>query len=189
MTAVTARDRGAEDMDRDGHPAGARRLLGIDLGERRIGVAVGDMLTGTAAPLATLSRGRNVGADARAIARLAAEHAVDGLVVGLPLDMSGEEGHQAAITREWAAAIGPAVGLPLRFRDERLTSERAEERIGAPPRGRSGGPPTAAQRGARRARIDREAAALILQDELDAMAAEATGPGGPGRAGLDRPAR
>jgi len=176
-------------MAGDGRPAGARRLLGIDLGARRIGVAIGDTLTGVAAPLSTLSRSRSFEADARAIGRLAAEHSVDGLIVGLPLDMSGEEGHQAAITREWATAVGPAVGLPLRFRDERLTSERAEERIGTPQRGRSGGPPTAAQRQARRARIDREAAALILQDELDAMATGATAPSYPDGPDLDRPER
>jgi RNase H-fold protein (predicted Holliday junction resolvase) len=60
--------------------------------------------------------------------------------------------------------------LPLRFRNEHLSSVRAEQRIGNPARGKSGGPPSAAQRDAYRARIDREAAALILQDELDAMA-------------------
>jgi RNase H-fold protein (predicted Holliday junction resolvase) len=82
--------------------------------------------------------------------------------------MDGSEGHQAARTREWAEAVSAASGLSLRFRDERLTSERAENRVGNPPRGRSGGPPGAAQREAYRARVDREAAALILQDDLDA---------------------
>jgi len=86
--------------------------------------------------------------------------------------MDGGEGLQATRTREWAEAVGEATGLTLRFRDERLTSERAERRIGPPGRGRSGGPPSAAQRDAYRARVDREAAALILQDEMDAMAGE-----------------
>jgi putative transcription antitermination factor YqgF len=90
----------------------------------------------------------------------------------LPLDMNGDEGIQASRTRDWAVAVAEATGLPLRFRDERLSSVRAESRVGLPARGRSGGPPTAAQRDAHRARIDREAAALILQDELDAAGAK-----------------
>ncbi len=148
---------------------GAGRVLGIDLGERRVGVALGDLGTRTAAPFATLSRGKTVADDAAVIARLAAEQGAGVLVVGLPLDMDGTEGPQATVTRAWAEAVSAATGLPLRLRDERLTSQRAERRIGTAGRGRSGGPPSAAQRDARRARIDREAAALILQDELDAM--------------------
>jgi RNase H-fold protein (predicted Holliday junction resolvase) len=62
----------------------------------------------------------------------------------------------------------------LRLRDERLTSERAEHRIGPAGRGRSGGPPSPARRDAYRARVDREAAALILQDDLDAAVNEKT---------------
>lgn len=150
----------------------ARRVLGIDLGERRVGVALGDLDARTATPFATLSRGQRVADDAAAISRLAAEQGAGALVVGLPLDMNGDEGPQATLTREWAEAVAAATGLPLRLRDERLTSERAERRIGTPARGRSGGPPSAAQREARRARIDREAAALILQDDLDAMSNE-----------------
>jgi putative Holliday junction resolvase len=150
------------------------RVLGIDLGARRIGVALGDVDLGTAAPLTTLSRARTIEADARVLSRLAAEQRAQVLVVGLPLDKDGTEGPQAQLTREWATAVAAATGMPLRFRDERLSSVRAEERIGSPPRGRSGGPPSPAQRDAYRARVDREAAALILQDDLDAMCAEAT---------------
>jgi len=149
-----------------------RRVLGIDLGERRVGVALGDMSARTATPFATLSRGKSVAEDAAVIGRLAAEQGAGALVVGLPLDMDGGEGPQAALTREWAEAVSAATGLPLRLRDERLTSERAERRIGSAGRGRSGGPPSPAQREAHRARIDREAAALILQDDLDAMTNE-----------------
>jgi putative Holliday junction resolvase len=159
---------GARGSDRDG----IRRFLGIDLGEKRIGIAVGDLDAGSASPLLTLMRGKTVAHDATALARLAAEQRIGGLVVGLPLDMDGTEGAQAVKTREWADEIATLTGLPLRFRDERLTSERAERRIGGTARGRSGGPPTRGQREAYRARVDREAAALILQDEFDAMAAE-----------------
>ena len=158
-----------------GRPAAtSRRILGIDLGERRVGVALGDLDSRTSAPFATLGRGKSVAEDAAAISRLAAEQQAGAIVVGLPLDMDGSEGTQATLTREWAEAISAATGLPLRLRDERLTSERAERRIGGPGRGRSGGPPSAAQREAYRARIDREAAALILQDDLDAMTIDAT---------------
>lgn len=150
--------------------AGTGRVLGIDLGERRIGIAVGDPGTGTASPFATIGRSKTIDADAAAIVRIASEQGASGLVVGLPLDMDGTEGAQAARTREWAAELARKSGLPVALHDERLTSERAERRIGGPPRGRNGGPPTAAQRDAHRARIDREAAALILQDAFDSRA-------------------
>lgn len=147
------------------------RLLAVDLGERRIGIAVGDAGTRTAVPLTTLSRAPTPAHDARVLARLAAEQRAGCLIVGLPFNDDGSEGPQAAATRDWAAVVAAESGLPLRFHDERLTSQRAERRIGGPARGRSGGPPGHAQREAHRARIDREAAALILQDYFDSMAA------------------
>ncbi|HEX7491777.1 MAG TPA: Holliday junction resolvase RuvX [Candidatus Limnocylindrales bacterium] len=150
----------------------SRRVVGVDLGERRIGIAIGDLDAGTAIPFRTLGRSRHVADDAVVLARLAAEQGAGELVVGLPLDMDGSEGPQAMKTREWAEAVAVASGLPLRFRDERLTSVRAERRIGSAGRGRSGGPPSHAQLEAYRARVDREAAALILQDDMDATANE-----------------
>lgn len=155
-------------VPRDLLAAPTGRVLGIDLGARRIGIAVGDVESRTASPFATLSRGKRIADDAAVLSRLAAEQGASVLVVGLPLDMDGSEGPQATLTREWAEEVAAASGLTVRFRDERLTSERAEHRIGTAGRGRSGGPPSAAQRDAHRARIDREAAALILQDDLDA---------------------
>ncbi len=145
------------------------RILGIDLGERRIGVAVADT-DGAAVPLTTLRRGRDVAADAMALLRLVAEQGAIELVVGLPLDASGIEGTQARVTLDWVEAVSPLVRLPVTLRDERLSSHLAEQRLGPMKRGRSGGPPSAAQRDAHRARVDREAAAIILQDELDARA-------------------
>jgi RNase H-fold protein (predicted Holliday junction resolvase) len=73
----------------------------------------------------------------------------------------------AVAARTWASAVGERLGLPVTMRDERLSSFEAERRLGRMPRGRSGGPPTKTQRTAFRARIDREAASVILQDELD----------------------
>ncbi len=143
------------------------RILGLDLGERRIGVAVADP-DGAANPLTTLPRGRDVAADAAAILRLAFEQDAAELVVGLPLEASGVEGSQARVTRAWVEAVSTLVPLPVTLRDERYSSHLAEGRLGPMKRGRSGGPPSKAQRDAHRARVDREAAAIILQDELDA---------------------
>jgi RNase H-fold protein (predicted Holliday junction resolvase) len=92
-------------------------------------------------------------------------------VVGLPLEASGAHGPQAELTDTWAGEIAAALQLPLTMRDERLSSHLAEQRLGPMKRGRSGGPPTPVQREAYRARVDREAAAIILQDELDSRPA------------------
>jgi putative Holliday junction resolvase len=150
------------------------RLLGIDLGERRIGLALADR-DGSAHPLATIRRARRIAGDVTALGRVIAEHSIDEIVVGLPLEASGADGPQARLTRTWAEAVTKTLGLPMSYRDERLTSHLAEQRLGPMPHGRSGGPPTAHQRDAYRARVDREAAAIILQDELDARAASAAG--------------
>lgn len=144
--------------------------VGVDLGERRIGVAVADDPDGGARAHETLPRGIDPAADARRLAPILALVDARELVVGYPLEANGDEGPQARATRAWAEAVSSALGLPVRLRDERLTSHLAEQRLGPMKRGRSGGPPTATQRRAFRARVDREAAAIILQDELDARA-------------------
>ncbi len=146
------------------------RILGIDLGERRVGIALSDGDGSPARPLVTLRRARDINADASALREVVGAHAIEELVVGLPLDVSGGEGSQATLTRTWATAVAADLGLPLTFRDERLTSHLAEDRLGPMKRGRSGGPPTRSQRDAYKARVDREAAAIILQDELDRRA-------------------
>lgn len=153
-------------------------LLGIDLGERRIGVAIADGPDVGARPLATVRRGRSIEADASALGSLIDAHEIDELVVGLPLDAAGHEGPQAAATRAWVDALTARLGARVRIalRDERLTSHVAETRLGPMPRGRSGGPPSRQQRDAYRARIDREAAAIILQDELDSRRATGSAP-------------
>jgi putative Holliday junction resolvase len=152
------------------------RILGIDLGQKRIGVAVAD-LDGAAVALTTVRRARDIAADAAAIVRLAAEQDATELVVGLPLEASGENGPQANVTRAWVESVSPLVRLPVTLRDERLSSHLAEQRLGPMKRGRSGGPPSASQRDAYRSRVDREAAAIILQDELDARARARGGTG------------
>ena len=149
------------------------RLLGVDLGERRIGLAVGDAATGSVVPLATIARS-TIDRDARTLASLAGEQRIDELVVGLPLSLDGSVGPQAASTREWALAVADICALPLAFRDERLTTEDAMVRVGKPARGRAGGPPSPAARRAYRARLDRLAAAAIVQAEIDARLAAGT---------------
>ncbi len=143
------------------------RLLGVDLGERRIGLAVADSGSGAVRPLATIRRA-DPARDARTMARVCEEQRIDEIVVGLPLNMDGSEGAQAAQTRAWAAIVEQLLKRAIVWRDERLTSEQAEGRMERASRGRAGGPPSASARNNRRARIDREAAAAILQAELDA---------------------
>jgi putative Holliday junction resolvase len=146
------------------------RLLGVDLGERRIGLALADADGSAARPLTTLRRGKGPDADERALRTVVDANGVSELVVGLPLEASGDEGPQAILTRTWAEAMAARLALPLTLRDERLTSQLAESRLGPMKRGRSGGPPTKNQRDGYRSRVDREAAAIILQDELDTRA-------------------
>jgi putative Holliday junction resolvase len=146
------------------------RLLGIDLGDRRVGLALADLDGSGARPLATIRRASSLDGDVVALRTIVSRYAVDELVVGLPLEAAGTEGPQAILSRAWATAVAERLDLPLTLRDERLTSHVAETRLGPMKRGRSGGPPSKTQRDAYRARIDREAASIILQDELDARA-------------------
>ena len=148
-------------------------ILGIDYGERRIGLAIADPDGLAARPLATIPRARSLepADDAVALEGAMRGAAVVELVVGLPLEASGAHGPMAEIVTTWARAVGERLGLPVTLRDERLSSYLAESRLGPMPRGRSGGPPSRTQRDRYRERVDREAAAIILQDELDARRA------------------
>jgi putative Holliday junction resolvase len=160
-------------------PAGAApgTILGLDLGERRIGVAIAEVGGLAARPLATISRARSLepADDARALARIVAEQRGVELVVGLPLEASGVHGSMAEAAATWARAVAELLGLPVTMRDERLSSHLAETRLGPMPRGRSGGAPSKTQRDRYREKVDREAASIILQDELDARRARVTG--------------
>jgi putative Holliday junction resolvase len=146
------------------------RLLGLDVGDRRVGVAVGDADGLVARPLGTFLRA-GADADARLVARLASEQAAAELVVGLPLDADGGEGEQARRTRAWADEIARRTGLRVAWRDERMTTAASEARQPRLQRERATGQPTRAAILRRRAAVDREAAARILQAELDQRAA------------------
>ena len=102
------------------------RYLALDVGDRRIGLAVGDEAHGLARPLRTLVR-RSVVRDLAELGRIAHEEEVDALVIGLPLTLHGEEGHQAQRVRRFATA-SEKLGLPVRLYDERHTSSEAELR-------------------------------------------------------------
>lgn len=143
-----------------------RRSLGIDLGERRIGLAIRE---DSAAPrgLPTMMRRPTALGDAERLRTIAAEGRVTELVVGLPLHSDGSLSPQATATLRWATEVAETLQLPVTFVDERYSSQRAEASLGRAARGTNGGAPGPARREARRAAVDREAARLILADALN----------------------
>lgn len=136
---------------------GVGRVLGLDLGDARIGVAISDPERRLAVPVGTIHVGQPPG-ELKAVAALVAEHDATLLVIGLPRSMSGDEGPRAALAREFGAALEAAVRLPIEFQDERLSTVEAERALReAGVTGRE-----------RRRVVDRSAATVILQAWLDA---------------------
>lgn len=135
------------------------RALGIDFGERRIGVAMSDPTGTLASPHDTLTRRKGKRMPLAALARIARKHEVEQLVVGLPLDLAGEENEWCREVREAGDALAERLGLPVAYVDERMTSVRAERSI------RSSGLPRSKRE--EKGRIDAAAAAVILQGWLD----------------------
>jgi len=142
----------------------AGRLLGVDWGERRIGLALSDETRTLAQPLTTLTRRSGKRFPMRAFLTLLEQHAVTGVVVGLPLDQEGAEADAAAAARALAADIAQHSGQPVELWDERLTTARALRAVRA-----MGG----STRG-RKDDVDALAAALLLQHYLDAKRGGAT---------------
>ena len=99
------------------------RYLALDVGDRRIGLAVGDDAHGLVRPLRTLVR-RNLVKDVTALRAVVRAEDIEALVIGLPLTLRGEEGHQAQRVRRFADAAGQ-LGLPIELYDERHTSSEA----------------------------------------------------------------
>jgi putative holliday junction resolvase len=122
-----------------------------------VGVAVSDELGLTAQPVLTLERRRNPREDLRSLARLARRFGVAGIVVGLPLHLSGEESPQARKTRAFAEQLGALTGLPIHFEDERLTTEAAHEILYQAGRARQ----------THRGVVDQVAATVVLQGFLE----------------------
>jgi putative Holliday junction resolvase len=136
---------------------GTGRVLGLDLGDARIGVAISDPDRRLAVPVGTIHVGQPPG-ELKAVAALVAEHEATLLVIGLPRSMSGEEGSRAALAREFGAALDAIVRVPIEFQDERLSTVEAERALReAGVTGRD-----------RRRVVDRSAATVILQAWLDA---------------------
>jgi putative Holliday junction resolvase len=133
------------------------RYLGLDVGSRRIGVAVSDELGLTAQPVLTLERRSNPREDLRSLARLCRRFSVAGIVVGNPLQMSGETGTRAAKTQSFAAELGELTGLPIHLWDERLTTHEAHEILYKAGHARQ----------KHRKVVDQVAATLILQSFLE----------------------
>jgi putative Holliday junction resolvase len=103
------------------------RYLGLDIGNRRIGVAVSDELGLTAQPVMTLERTHNRRDDLRRLARLCRKFSVVGIVVGNPVHLSGDVSPQAEKNQAFAAELGEMAGLPIHLWDERLTTREAHQ--------------------------------------------------------------
>ena len=138
-----------------------RRILALDLGERRIGLAVSDPLGLTAQGLKTFER-RNRRHDLEALKELAEQYQVGLVLVGHPLHMNGRAGAQAEKAEAFAEALRRHLGLEVRMWDERLTTAQAERVL------RSSGMGLEKRKRA----VDRLAAVLLLESYLDSMAVE-----------------
>ncbi|HOV79532.1 MAG TPA: Holliday junction resolvase RuvX [Bacillota bacterium] len=138
------------------------RILGLDLGEKRIGVAVSDPMGWTAQGLTVIAGRGPADDDIRKIKNIAKKYEVEKIVVGLPRNMDGSTGPQAEKARKFAGRLERALGLPVETWDERLTTSAAEKLLVTADVSRAG----------RRKVIDKMAAALILQGYLDRRKAE-----------------
>ena len=136
----------------------ATRALGIDLGSKRIGIAIGDRTGTIASPLQVLQRSGSSRRDHQAIAALVIEEEADIVVVGLPLNMNGSSGPAARAAIDEAAALATVVGVPVVTFDERRTTVTADQAMIEAN--------MSAQ--ARRRIVDKIAAAVMLQNWLDA---------------------
>ena len=130
----------------------AKRYLGVDFGEKRVGLATGDDEVRLATALATLEGEK--GDLIEQLAHICSREEIDHLVIGLPRGLEGQETAQTTKVRDFATKLEDALRLPLTLQDEALTSEAARERLEERGQSTDGGA------------VDREAAAIILQDYL-----------------------
>ena len=142
------------------------RLLGVDTGTVRVGLAVSDPDRKIASPLATYQR-QNREKDAEYFRKLAAEEAITGLVVGLPVHTTGREGTKVVEARTFGAWLRQATGLPVVYFDERFTTVEAESSLWN----------AGLTHKQRKARRDRVAAQIMLQAYLDGGCPEEEGTG------------
>ncbi len=142
-------------------PPASGRLLGVDLGSVRIGIAVSDSAQRIALPHEVIERSGDAGADRRAIAHLVEEFGACGVVVGLPLSLSGELGPAALAALAEVEALAEVLSTPVVTVDERLSTVEATRRR-----------EEAGRRRRRRRAVDDGAAAVLLQAYLDRRNAE-----------------
>jgi putative pre-16S rRNA nuclease len=134
----------------------SRRILAIDYGRRKIGLAISDELGITARPLVTILR-VNRPTDLRRLARICLEHSVGRIIVGHPLHLSGGAGEMAAEAERFAARLRKETGIETELVDERLTSWEAERAMAESP----------SSRRRKRQALDDIAAAVLLREYLD----------------------
>ena len=139
------------------------RVLALDVGDKRIGVASSDPTALIASPMTTITR-RGEPSDVDEVLRLVQEHAADEIIVGLPVSMSGRMGAQAAKVAAFAKILAERAEISVKTFDERLSSAQAERMLKE-----SGVKPSRS-----RARVDAAAAAVILQSYLDSRRASPT---------------
>jgi len=149
------------------------RTLALDVGGKRIGLAISDPEGRIALPVGALER-RDLEADLAALAEMVRQQGAKRVVVGLPLSMDGSVGPQAREVLAFTEALAQRLEVPLEMWDERLTTVEAERRLRELGRRR---------RRAARARKDALAAAIILEDYLSGQQARLGGPPGEGAVG------
>lgn len=138
-----------------------KRLMGLDVGDKTIGIAVSDALLLTASPIEVIRRTKFT-ADAERLVALVRAREVAGLIVGLPVNMDGSEGPRCQSVRQFAANLLEKIDRPLAFWDERLSTAAVERMLVDE---------MDVSRARRREVVDKAAAAYILQGALDAMRA------------------
>jgi putative Holliday junction resolvase len=136
----------------------ALRVLGLDVGESRIGVAIGDPTGTIASPLAAINR-TGPDEDTKSVVRLVADHLAKAVVVGLPLSLSGRVGPQASLVRQFIQALRRESPVPVHSQDERFSTVEAERLL------RESGHQPSRNKGLR----DSASAAVILQAYLDSI--------------------
>jgi putative pre-16S rRNA nuclease len=134
------------------------RILALDLGKKRIGLALSDPLGITAQGLPTLQR-VNMRTDLDALAQLISEREVESILMGNPLHMSGHEGRQVEYTREFAGRLTERTGLEVTFWDERWTTVAAQRVLKE----------SGASTGKRSKAVDRLSAVILLSSYLDSL--------------------